>query len=48
MLLEDLTNGDIFIQDLLSGCHRLKHQVIFVDIYSLLFSQDMSSVIVQY
>jgi len=31
VLLEDLINGDIFIQDLLSGCHRLKHQVILVD-----------------
>jgi hypothetical protein len=26
--LEDLINGGIFMQDLLSGCRRLKHQVI--------------------
>jgi hypothetical protein len=46
VLLEDLINGDIFMQDLLSGCRRLKHQVILL-IYSL-FLQDISSVTVQY
>lgn len=45
VLLEDLINGDIFMQDLLSGCHKPKHQVIFVLCF---FLQDMSSVPVQH
>lgn len=44
MLLEDLINGDIFMQDLLSGCHRLKQQVIFVDKILDWFLQDMPPV----
>lgn len=37
VLPEDLISGNIFMQGLLSGCRRLKQQVIFVDTFLVVF-----------